>query len=298
MMKPMLSLRILACALGGAVAALTLMAGGAFGAGVLAQDRSGAITLAQQRQQSNPFSALVGERRERRADRQLGAVERYVLAADNRAFLIEARTRTARVKFLCGPDDQRLDCTLDPQAPAPEIYLLTVTRGPRGDSIFKNADGETLVRIASYGGATVQWPGDNAGSAASKSFGDDHAVALPAVGFEAAERRAKAATAIISALTGSPIIFDLAPPAPDEETDASVLADAILRTTIGVRAVAGDASGARILGDRIARVLFETGTAPDARFEDNALIIEYVPDQDISGRLSSRAVERFLEESL
>lgn len=296
MMRTMQPSRIMTGALGAIVVALTLGAGGAIGSGVVAQDRGGQFVLAQQRQQSNPFSALVGERRERRADRQLGAVERYVLAADNRAFLIETRTRTARVKFLCGPDDQRLDCTLDETAPAPEIYLLTVTRGPRGDSIYKNADGETLVRIASYGGATVHWPGDNAGSAASKSFGDDHAVALPAVGYEAAERRAKAATAIISALTGSPIIFDLAAPTP--QADASVLADAVMRTAIGVRAVAGDPSGARILGDRIARVLFESGTAPDARFEDNALIIEYVPDQDIAGRLSSRAVERFLEESL
>lgn len=296
MMKPGLALRKMALALGGVAASVS--AGGVLGGGALAQDRGEYIALAQQRQHSNPFSALVGERRERRADRQPGAVERYVLASDNRAFLIETRTRTARVKFLCGPDDPRLDCTFDPQAPAPEIYLLTVTRGPRGDSIFKNANGETLVRIASYGGATVHWPGDNAGSAASKSFGDDHAVALPLVGFEAAERRAKAATAIISALTGSPITFELASPRPDERANASVLADAILRTTIGVRAVAGDPSGARIVVDRIARVQFESGSAPGARFQENALIIQYVPDQDIAGRLSSRAVERFLEESL
>ena len=72
------------------------------------------IALAQQ-SSSNPFSALVGERRERSALRQGGAkVERYVLTTDNRAFLIQSRTRTARVTFLCGPDDQRLDCRLDP----------------------------------------------------------------------------------------------------------------------------------------------------------------------------------------
>ncbi len=290
-------LRMIACALCGAAAILTLTAGGVFGPGALAQERSDKLALVQQTK-TNPFSALVGERRERRADRQQGKVERYVLAADNRVFLIEARTRTARVKFLCAPGDQRLDCTFDPAAPAPEIFLLTVTRGPRGDSIFKNADGDALVRIASYGGATVHWPGDDAGSAASKSFGDDHAVELPALGFEAAERRAKSATAIISALTGAPITFDLNAPTPDEGASASVLADAILRTTIGVSAVAADPTGARILGSRIDRIVFEIGSAPVARFEENALIIEYVPDQDISGRLSSRAVERFLEESL
>lgn len=283
---------------------LRMIAGGAagfaaaaflFGPGALAQER--AVALMQQ-PDSNPFSALVGERRERRADRQNGKVERYVLAADNRAFLIEARTRTARVKFLCGPDDQRLDCTVDAEAPAPEIYLLSVTRGPRGDSIFKNADGETMVRLASYGGATVHWPGDGAGSAASKSFGDDQRIELPKVGFDTAQRRANAATAIVSAVTGSPITFELAPPAPGEAADAAVLADAVMRAVIGVKAVAGDATGARILGERIRRIVFEIGPAPTARFEEDALIIQYVPDQDISGRLSSRAVERFLEEYL
>ncbi len=254
-------------------------------------------TLAQQRE-ANPFSALVGERRERRADRPRGEVERYVLAADNRAFLIESRSRTARVKFLCGPEDPRLGCSLDPAAPAPEIYLLTVTRGPRGDVIFKNADGVTYLRIASYGGATVYWPGDPAGSAASKSFGDDHAIELEAAEFETAARRAKFATAIVSALTGSPITFDLVAPAQEAGANASVLADAIVRTAIGVSAVAGDATGARILGERINRVAFEAGTAPSARFEDNALVIRYVPDRGIAGRMSSRAVERFLEESL
>lgn len=269
--------------------------------GAAAQERTYPVVVAQQ-SNSNPFSALVGERRERRADRSRGKVERYVLASDNRAFLIETRSRTARVKFLCGPEDQRLDCTLDPQAPAAEIYLLTVTRGPRGDVIFKNADSDTLLRIASYGGATVYWPGEAVGAAASKSFGDDRAIELTAVDFDTAARRAKSATAIVSAMTGSPIIFDMAPPVSDEATvgttNASVLADAIMRTAIGVSAVADDPTGARILGERIDRILFEIGPAPAARFADGALIVEYAPDRDIAGRLSSRAIERFLEESL
>ena len=262
-----------------------------------AQERDYPYVLAQQ-PTTNPFSALVGERRERRADRSRGKVERYVLASDNRAFLIETRSRTARVKFLCGPEDRRLDCTLDPQAPAAEIYLLTVTRGPRGDVIFKNADGDTLLRIASYGGATVYWPGDATGSAASKSFGDDRAIQLTAVDFETAARRARSATAVISALTGSPIIFDTPAPSPDGATNASVLADAIMRAAIAVSAVADDPTGARILGARIDRIVFESGPAPSARFDERALIVEYVPDRDIAGRLSSRAIERFLEESL
>ncbi len=280
-------------AIAGALAAATALTV----SGASAQDGNYPFALAQQ-SNSNPFSALVGERRERRADPTRGKVERYVLASDNRSFLIETRARTARVKFLCGAEDRRLDCTLDAAAPAPEIYLLTVTRGPRGDVIFKNADGDTLLRLASYGGATVYWPGDAAGLAASKSFGDDRAIELAAVDIDTAERRAKSATAVVSAVTGSPITFDIAQPPPGESANAAVLADAVMRAANAVNAVAGDATGARILAARIDRIQFEVGPAPSARFDERALIVEYVPDRDIAGRLSSRAIERFLEESL
>ena len=277
---------VVACALSGAAAA---------------QEPLGYRVLAQQ-SSSNPFSALVGERRERRADARNGEVERYVLASDNRAFLIEARSRTARLKFLCGPNDERLDCALDPQSPAPEIYLATVTRGPRGDLIFKNADGETLLRIASYGGATVFWPGETQGSAASKSFGDDRTIELVDADRETVERRAKSATAIVSALSGAPITFDIAPPLEEEagkETGGhAVLADAIVRVAIGVSTVADDPTGAEAIGKRIKRILFQNGQTPDLFFEDDLLIVRYVPGRDIAGRPSSRAVERFLEETL
>lgn len=263
------------------------------GAG-LAQDDRRSVLLAQS--DSNPFTALVGERRERSVDRHGHAkVERYVLASDNRALLIQARTRTARVKFLCGPNDPRLDCRLDPENPSAEIYLLTVTRGPRGDVIFKDASGETLLRLASYGGATVFWPGEGRGFAASKSFGDDADLQLGPASRQAARTRAKSATAIISALTGAPITFDITATG---DGDDAVLADAILRTAIGMNAVASDQTGASALAKRLSRVVFDIGSAPGLQVEESVLKVTYVPDQDIAGRPSSRAVERFLEDSL
>ena len=257
------------------------------------------IALAQQ-SSSNPFSALVGDRRERRTERQSNAkVERYVLATDNRALLIQSRTRTARVTFLCGPDDQRLDCRLDPTAPAAEIFLLAVTRGPRGDLIFKDAQGDTLLRLASYGGATVFWPGETQGIAASKSFWDDNALELTAQSLETVRRRANSATAFVSAMTGTPITFDIGEISDGGTGDnLGVLADAIIRTAIAIETVSADPIGVRILADRITQVSFAIGSAPNVKVEDRTLIISYVPDQDIAGRPSSRAIERFLEESL
>lgn len=248
----------------------------------------------------NPFSELVGKKHERRSDRAGRVkIERYVLASDDRAFLFEDRSGEARVKFLCGPNDPRLDCTLDPQGQAAEIYELTATRGPRGDVFYKTAEGDTMLRIASYGGATVFWPGEAQGLAASKSFGDDEALRLAEADFEAAKRRAQSATAIISALTGAPIIFDVgSPSSAEEEVDASVLADAVVRAAKGVKDVADDPTGARILASRIGRVSFAAADAPGVGLEGEALAIRYVPGGDVEDRPSSAAVARFLEESL
>jgi Domain of unknown function (DUF4908) len=260
-------------------------------------DASGvALVVAQS---SDPFSALVGKKRQRPTARAKRiTIERYVLASDDRALLFEDRSNEARVQFLCGPGDPRFDCTIDPEDPAAEIYQIKPTRGPRGDLIYKNAEGDTMMRIASYGGATVFWPGETRGLAASKSFGDDASLRLDFADYATAMRRAQAATAYVSAATGAPIIFDLgAPPLTDHE-NAAVLGDAIIRAANGIKDVADDPTGARIIASRIKKVSFSAASAPGLGFAAGVLNIRYVPGQDIDGRPSSAAVAHFLEETL
>ena len=253
-------------------------------------------------QSTDPFSALVGKRVERRSTRRASRdVQRYVLASDDRAFLFEERSNGALIKFLCGEDDPRLDCSIDPESTAAEIYRLLPTRGPRGDVIYKNAEGDTLLRIASYGGATVFWPGEGRGYGASKSFGDDASLGLPLIDRDTAERRARAATALISALTGEPITFEVAPAVSTKlqtAKQAPVLADAVVRTAAGLQMVANDPTGARIIANRIQRVLFQEAAASNVDLAEGVLTIQYVPEMDIEGRPSSRAVARYLEETL
>ncbi len=277
--------------IGARLAALTLAASAAFAvpASVAAQQVPSA--------DANPFSALVGERQGRREARsQRSKIERYVLASDDRAFLFEDRGGEARVKFLCGPSDQRLDCVIDREGPAAEIYLLSAIRAPRGDVIYKNAEGDTFLRIASYGGATVYWPGETQGAGASKSFGDDTSLALEHTSYETVLRRAQGGTALISALTGAPIVFD--PGKLDLSTDHSVLADAVVTAAKGLKTVADDPTGARVIASRIGRVSFIRDTAPSVVLNENILEIRYVPDRDIRGRPSSASVAHYLEETL
>lgn len=258
---------------------------------------TGSVQLAQST--DNPFAALVGKRRDRQSEgREAQGVERYVLTTDNRAFLFEERGAGARVRFLCLPDDARIDCVLDATGPSPEIYQLDATRGPRGDVIYKNSEDETLLRIAAYGGATVFWPGETQGVAASKSFGDDRPLALIYQDYDAAIRRAQGASAQLSAITGTTLFFDVSAGRRAVGDNAAVLADAVLTAAKGLALVAKDETGARAVAARIKRVAFLPGAEPGVSLNGSVLEIIYVPTLDINGRPSSSRVARYLEETL
>ena len=256
------------------------------------------VTVAEA-ERSDPFSALVGKRTKRARSRPSTIqVERYVIATDGRAFLFENRGEEARLKFLCRDDDERLDCKIDPERTAEEIHLLTPTTGPRGDLIFKDNEGSTFLRIASYGGATVFWPGEKAGHAASKSFGDETSLRLPFADIATAERRARQATAELSALTGTPILIDLGQPAVDETSGAAVLADAVARAASGVQRVADDPTGADVISKRVNKIKLIPAEVAEISLDGKALEVRYNPAADLQGRPSSAAVARFLENSL
>lgn len=248
---------------------------------------------------ADPFSALVGKRNAE-ALRLVDAakVERFVVATDDRVFLFQGGEREGRLKFLCGAGDTRMDCVIDETIPAEEIYLLAPTRAPRGDTVWRDASGEALLRVSAYGGATVFWPGDPRGAAASKSFGEDPPLMLEFATLSVARARAGRATALISAQVGKPILFDVGDPGPDETGGASVLADAVARAAKGIGRVALDPTGAQVIGARVSRVEFVIGRPPAVGLQAGVLSVRYDPAADAAGRPSSSEIARFLEESL
>jgi len=248
---------------------------------------------------ADPFSALVGRRAPaERRENQHEAVERYVVAAEDRVFLFQPGEREGRLKFLCGDKDATIDCLIDAETPAEEIYILTPLRGSRGDTIWRNARGQTMLRQSSYGGATIFQRGDLEGLAAAKSYGEDPPLALPPVTLARARFRARQATAIISARIGAPIVFDVEQTEADPAVDARVLGDAIARVAKGIDRVGSDATGAKVIASRIGRVVFRKGEKPALSFNGDVLDVNYNPVGDVEGRPSSATVARFLEESL
>jgi len=268
-------------------------------AAMLASTDVTAQTVSPSTLRADPFSALVGKRqpREERAA-ATAAVERFVIATDDRVFLFQSGDRQGRLKFLCKNGDQRIDCLIDDICPAEEIHVVNAARISRGDVAWRDADGATLLRVAAYGGVTIFWPGEERGHAAAKSFGEDPPLVLDPATLETASRRAQRATALISARIGAPIVFDVGAPALDADGGATVLADAVARAAKGVAEVAEDPTGAKVLAARLQRVEFIAGGDPSLEIRKGALLVGYNPAADVLGRPTSARIAKFLEESL
>ncbi|MGF1545301.1 MAG: hypothetical protein ACFB00_12525 [Parvularculaceae bacterium] len=274
---------------------------------------------------ADPFSALVGNRDAAVRRLSPAAAQRFVTAGDRRGFLFQETDRGARMKFLCGPGDARIDCLIDDDAPAEEIMELTPTQGPRGVKIFKDEEGVARLRVSPYGHATVYWPGDDHGSAATKSYGASAGLSLWPADADTAMRRARQATALLSAELGAPLIFAVNPgpsragaplagafeaasfasarsvgpgAADDGAANAAVLADAVARAANAVADVAADPTLGARLSRRARRVRFVASSAAGARWGDEELIVEYAPGGGVNGRMSSAELAAFLRGSL
>ncbi len=249
-------------------------------------------------QRDDPFAALVGKRGDVRQRASSEVVERYVVATDSRVFLFQSDGRNGRLKFLCGDADPRIDCRIDTEIPAEEIYQVTGVRASRGDVVYRNREGSEMLRLASYGSATVFWPGEARGHAAARSYSEDPPIALSPALAETAYARVQSATALVSALTGAPIVFEIAAPAPAPEDDATVLSDAIARAAKAITIVAEDPIGARVIAAKINRVRLARGEDAGVTLENGVVTVTYAPGRDLEGRPSSRAIAAFLEDSL
>lgn len=252
---------------------------------------------------TDPFSALTGKRSRSAADiADAATVQRFVTATNERVFLLEVAGDQARIKFMCGPHHKGVDCAIDDEFPAEEIYRLSATPAARGDTIYKDETGRTVLRVTAYGGPTVFWPGEKSGVAASKSFGNDAALELLPLTIEAAEARAAKATALVSASLGTPVIFDIAGGVIDERLGAAVLGDAVARTAKGIEEAKARLANRDEKQDRkeagnafvVRSVRFEPADAPAVRFEGGKLTIDYAAGRGVNGRPSSLAIANAL----
>jgi hypothetical protein len=239
--------------------------------------------------QSNPFSTLL-----KRSNAKAGSksrVQRFAAAPDGRTFLLETGPRSARVQFLCAEGEARFACAIGADRPAEEIIELTAERGSRGDVLYWTASHKLVVRMTPIGNATVYWPGESEGRAATRREEGGPRLRLMPLTIAEASRRAAQAAALLKARHDLDVTFDLGTgvgAAPDAEvTTVPVLADAILRAGEALdMAAAEEKATAR----RITRVEFKPASDPRVVATGSELIVFYQPDGDADGRPSCAEV--------
>lgn len=171
----------------------------------------------------------------------------------------------------------------------PEVWSLTVSRGPRGDLIYWNDLRQPLLRVTKFGGVTLYTARRPEGAAASMS-GSAQPIRLRSVGvvglaralFEASSRSTRAAQHLVA----------YEAPNANRGNDG-LIADAAL---ISSEAMAGLAArpGGRALISRISHVYLHPGREPAVWVRDGVLMISITPAEGLAGRPSSMRIQQAL----
>jgi hypothetical protein len=174
----------------------------------------------------------------------------------------------------------------------PEVWALTPVAGPRGDVIYKDDTGETVLRSTRLGGLTL-FTGDRPMGAPAAYSGDGPPIRLPPV----ANANLLFQTLVQSSLRASRaaqhlVVFEAHDLTPKDVTPvaSAVLADAAWITAEAFARLAGRSVQGRSLVARFARVQFATGPDAQAQASGAVVLITVNPDKGYSGRPSSARI--------
>ena len=185
------------------------------------------------------------------------------------------------------------DFILDQTAPrpllkfddSPEVWVLTASRGPRGDMIYTSDLGRPLLRTTRMGGVTVFTQGRPDGSAAAP-VGSGVPLRLVSVGPAGLYRILLQASARASHAARHLVGFD----APDADpTSDGLIADAATVASEAVVTLSADSDGRSILS-RVARVEILRGGRPSASLRGGVVDITVTPALGVAGRPSSQRI--------
>ena len=189
--------------------------------------------------------------------------------------------------FVLDHADDRLLLKFDDN---PEVWVLTGARGPRGDLIYVDDSGRTLLRTNQMGGVTVFTAKHPGGAAAAADANTPALLRITAVGASALYQRL-VQTSQRSGRAARRVITFAAP-------DADPASDGLIADAAGVagEAIAGLAArpeGRRIL-TRIGKVEIDHGAKSGVVQRGGVLKITVAPALGYAGRPSSARIARVL----
>ena len=172
-----------------------------------------------------------------------------------------------------------------------EVWVLQPQPAPRGDTIYKNEVGETLLRTTRLGGMTIFTEHRPEGEAAGL-LGPAPPLRLTVVSPQALAYRLLQASAHVGRVLRHTVVFDAEDVSP---ASSALVADAALVTTLAVeRSV--DKPEAQGFLSRLKRVFLTEGRKSSATYDGaGTLTITVAPDQGVAGRPSSGRIIKIVE---
>ena len=177
---------------------------------------------------------------------------------------------------------------------SPEIWALTPTPGPRGDVIYKNDMGETVLRATRLGGVTLFTPDRPSGVAAALVGPGAMLRPSPILSTNALLQIFLQSSARAGRAAGHAMSFEFEADSPPP-TATTLVADA---ATVVAEAFVGIARtgerGRRTLA-KFVKVRFELGGAPATIARGDTLRVIIAPERGLAGRPSSHRIEAALK---
>lgn len=165
-----------------------------------------------------------------------------------------------------------------------EVWALQPQAGPRGDIIYKNDLGETVLRATKLGGLTL-FTHERPEGAAVAVQGETNPIRLAPMGpsallqrlAQASSRASRAAQRLVS------VGADATP------QSASLIADAAMVAAEAMMHLSRTPNGRNALG-KIEKIFVAQGKKPSASVENGVLVVTVRPDMGIAGRPSSQRI--------
>jgi hypothetical protein len=174
---------------------------------------------------------------------------------------------------------------------SPEVWALTVSRGPRGDLIYWNDLRQPFLRITKFGGVTVFTPDRPQGAAAAVA-GPGAPLRLASVGAIGLYQHLAVASARSGRAAQHPVGYTAIDADP---TSDGLMADAAIVTSEAMVNMAMRPRGRAFLR-RIGRVAIIRGDKPGAIVREGVVVVTVAPTAGIFGRPSSLRIEQALTE--
>jgi hypothetical protein len=174
---------------------------------------------------------------------------------------------------------------------SPEVWALTVTRGPRGDLIYWNDLRQPFLRITKFGGVTV-FTADRPQGAAAAVSGPGFPLRLASVGPIGLYQH----LAVASARSGRAAQHSVGYTAIDADPISDgLMADAAIVASEAMVNIAVRGRGRTVLR-HIGRVTIIRGDNPSVAVHEGVVVVTVAPAEGIFGRPSSLRIEQALTE--